>query len=113
MGSRGFQQGSEVQVVRRHCRKGGRSKGGGGRGTKKAQPGRLGFIWNPGAGDDVCQFWPEAGTGTGGTVAEDRQVESDGDREAGTRTGGRKDRSRRLRSPMQGQKRRGWQRLTP
>ena len=54
---------------------------------------------------------PEAGTGTGGTVAEDRQVESDGDRKARTGTGGRKD--RRLRSPMQEQKRRGWQRLTP
>ena len=88
MGSRGFQQGSEVQLVRRHCRKGGRSKGGGGRGTKKAQPGRLGFIWNPGAGDDVCQFGPEAGTGAGGTVAKDRQVESDGGRKARTWTGG-------------------------
>ena len=81
------------------------------RGTKKAQPGRLGIIWNPGAGDDVCQFWPEAGTGTGGTVAKDRQVESDEDRKARTGTGGRKD--RRLRSPTQEQKRRGWQRLTP
>ena len=36
-------------------------------------------------GVDVCQFWPETGV----------------------------NRDRRLRSPMQEQKRRGWQRLTP
>lgn len=35
-------------------------------GDEKAQPGRLGFIWNPGAGDDVCQFGPEAGPGPEG-----------------------------------------------
>ena len=50
-------------------------------------------------GVDVCQFWPE----TEGNRTEDRQGGG-----SGTGTGGR-----RLRSPKRGQRRRGWQRLTP
>ena len=70
-------------------------------GGNMKKPNREGWALygTPEAGDDACQFWPEAG------------------REPDRRPPGRRvrnrDRNRRLRSPKRGQRRRGWQRLTP